>query len=165
MYIARCLLQTHVYTLYIVHCTVLITDTYTCTCTYGVEPHPRQLINFFFGRVTDCLGCVVLLCLVVCLTLLASFFLPSSPSSLSQYLYITKFYTHITLCLIVQTHLHTCICMYIITLTNMYIVNYRLVSPVMRLREDAVCIIALCIYRASDPVRYVVQYVVYSITH
>ena len=28
-------------------------------------------------RKSDCLGCAVLLCLVVCLTLLASFFLPS----------------------------------------------------------------------------------------
>ena len=34
----------------------------------------RQLI---FLRKGDCLGCAVLLCLVVCLTLLASFFLPS----------------------------------------------------------------------------------------
>ena len=31
----------------------------------------------FFLRKSDCLGCAVLLCLVVCLTLLASFFLPS----------------------------------------------------------------------------------------
>ena len=30
-----------------------------------------------FLRKSDCLGCVVLLCLVVCMTLLASFFLPS----------------------------------------------------------------------------------------
>ena len=34
--------------------------------------HPRQLI---FLRKCDCLGCVVLLCLVVCLT--CCFFLPS----------------------------------------------------------------------------------------
>ena len=39
----------------------------------GFESHPRQLI---FLRKSDCLGCAVLLCLV-CLTLLASFFLPS----------------------------------------------------------------------------------------
>ena len=39
-----------------------------------IESHPRQLI---FLRKSDCLGCAVLLCLVVCLTLLASFFLPS----------------------------------------------------------------------------------------
>ena len=31
-----------------------------------------------FLKKSDCLGCAVLLCLVVCLTLLASFFLPSS---------------------------------------------------------------------------------------
>ena len=40
----------------------------------GFEFHPRQL---FFLRKCDYLGCAVLLCLVVCLTLLASFFLPS----------------------------------------------------------------------------------------
>ena len=43
---------------------------YTCTCPEAA----RQLI---FLRKSDCLGCAVLLCLVVCLTLLASFFLPS----------------------------------------------------------------------------------------
>ena len=32
----------------------------------------------FFLRKSDCLGCAVWLCLVVCLTLLASFFLPSA---------------------------------------------------------------------------------------
>ena len=43
----------------------------------GFESHPRQLI---FSRKSDCLGCAVLLylvCLFVCLGLLASFFLPS----------------------------------------------------------------------------------------
>ena len=35
----------------------------------GFESHPRQLI---FLWKSDCLGCVVLLCLVVCLTLLLS---------------------------------------------------------------------------------------------
>ena len=40
----------------------------------GFESHPRQLI---FLRKSDCLGCAVLHCLVFCLTLLASFFLPS----------------------------------------------------------------------------------------
>ena len=33
-----------------------------------------------FLRISDFLGCTVLLCLVVCLTLLASFFFPSHPS-------------------------------------------------------------------------------------
>ena len=41
---------------------------------YMFESHPRQLI---FLRKSDCLGCAVLLCFVVCMTLLASFFLPS----------------------------------------------------------------------------------------
>ena len=40
----------------------------------GFESHPRQLI---FLRKSDCLGCAVWLCLVVCLILLASCFLPS----------------------------------------------------------------------------------------
>ena len=45
-----------------------------CLECRGFESHPRQLI---FLRKSDCLRCAVLLCLVVCLTLLASFFLPS----------------------------------------------------------------------------------------
>ena len=57
------------------------TDRY-CTCIVhvhveccGFESHPSQLI---FLKKSDCLGYAVLLCLVVvCLTLLASFFLPS----------------------------------------------------------------------------------------
>ena len=47
--------------------------------------HPRQLI---FLRKSDCLGCAVLLCLVVvCLTLLASFFFPSHLSLNMYYAY------------------------------------------------------------------------------
>ena len=38
------------------------------------KSNPRQLV---FLCKSDCLGCVVWLCLVVCMTLLASFFLPS----------------------------------------------------------------------------------------
>ena len=49
---------------------------YTCTSVecHGFQSHQRQLI---FLRESDCLGCTLLLCVVVCLTLLASFFLPS----------------------------------------------------------------------------------------
>ena len=47
----------------------------------GFESHLRQLI---FSRKSDCLGCAVLLCLV-CLTLLASFFLPSHLSFKNMY--------------------------------------------------------------------------------
>ena len=36
----------------------------------------------------DCLGCAVLICLVVCLTLLASFFLPSHLSFKNMYKHI-----------------------------------------------------------------------------
>ena len=50
-----------------------LVDTHTCTS------HLRQLI---FLRKSDCLGCVLLLCLV-CLTLLASFFLPFFSISLT----------------------------------------------------------------------------------
>ena len=44
-----------------------------CVCTHAIT--------------CDCLGCAVLLCLVVCLALLASFFLPSH-LSLKMYNYI-----------------------------------------------------------------------------
>ena len=50
----------------------------TCICV-------RQLILL---RKSDCLGCAVLLCLVVCLTLLASFFLPSLISHENMYTYM-----------------------------------------------------------------------------
>ena len=40
--------------------------------------NPTRGSTFFFGKVTDCLGCAVLLCFIFCMTLLASFFLPSS---------------------------------------------------------------------------------------
>ena len=45
----------------------------------GFESHPRQLI---FSRKSDCLGCAVF----VCLTLLASFFLPSHLSFKNMYI-------------------------------------------------------------------------------
>ena len=40
----------------------------------------QTLVQLIFLRKSDCLGCAVLLCLVVCLTLFASFFLPSDLS-------------------------------------------------------------------------------------
>ena len=43
------------------------TCTFNCTCT----PEAAHFKS-------DCLGCVVLVCFVVCMTLLASFFLPSA---------------------------------------------------------------------------------------
>ena len=55
-------------------CTAKIT---TCTCL----------------RKSDCLGCAVLLCLVACLTLLASFFLPSHLSLKHVY---SKVMLHVT---------------------------------------------------------------------
>ena len=42
-------------------------------------------LNFLWK--SDCLGCVVLLCFVVCMTLLASFFLPSASPINSMYMY------------------------------------------------------------------------------
>ena len=68
----------------------------TCTCVEcrGFESHPRQLI---FLRKSDCLGCAVLLCLVVCLTLLASSFLLSSLINTC-----TLYYTHLSKCRLLE---------------------------------------------------------------
>ena len=55
--------------MYVCMCTVVLKEGVDCTYMYmymyihGFEFHPRK---------SDCLGCAVLLCLVVCLTLLAS---------------------------------------------------------------------------------------------
>ena len=49
--------------------------------------------QLIFLRKSDCLGCAVLLCLVVCLTLLASFFLPSHLSLKHVCIYICTYYT------------------------------------------------------------------------
>ena len=54
---------------------------YSVEC-HGFKSHPKQL---FFLRKNDCLGCAVLFYLVVYLTLLALFFLPSS--SLIKHVY------------------------------------------------------------------------------
>ena len=53
----------------------------TCSLSLHVYTCARQLI---FLWKSDCLGCAVLLCLVVCLTLLASFFLPSFSSLINS---------------------------------------------------------------------------------
>ena len=58
--------------------------------SFGFESHPRQLI---FLWKDDCLGCVVLLCFVVCLTFLASLFLPSS-SFINMYKYMYIVHVH-----------------------------------------------------------------------
>ena len=65
----------------------------------GFESSSRQLTYIWKS---DCLGCVVLLCLVVCLTVLASFFLLS----------------HLPL-----KHVYTCI-MYMYTYMYMYVCMY-----------------------------------------
>ena len=52
----------------------------SCTCVLCVECRVswvRVPLEAVLWK-SDCLGCAVLLCLVVCLTLLASYFLPSS---------------------------------------------------------------------------------------
>ena len=51
---------------------------------HGFESHLRQLI---FSRKSDCLGCAVF-ALFVCLTLLASFFLPSHLSFKNMYIHV-----------------------------------------------------------------------------
>ena len=58
---------------------------------YMYMSHPRQLI---FLRKSDCLGCAVLLCLVVCLTLLDSFFLPFHHSLKHVHVYISHTHMH-----------------------------------------------------------------------
>ena len=67
------------------------TPTPTCTClfircTMRLRFGPSQLRQLICSRKSDCLGCAVLLCLV-CLTLLASFFLPSHLSFRNMYVY------------------------------------------------------------------------------
>ena len=63
----------------------------------GFESHLRQLI---FLTESDCFGCAVLLCLVVCLTLFASSFLPSHLSlkhvtcTTHKYMYYTTDYIY-----------------------------------------------------------------------
>ena len=52
------------------------------------------------ARKSDCLGCAILLCLVVCLTLLASFFLPSH-LSLKHVLYVSVSYNYMYVCMCV----------------------------------------------------------------
>ena len=70
----------------------------------GFESHPRQLI---FLWKSDCLGCAVLLCLVVCLTLLASFLFPSSS------LINTNRYRHTNTQQVGSTLLRACVSHYI----------------------------------------------------
>ena len=65
-----------------------------CLECHGFEFHPRQLI---FLRKSDCLGCAVLLCLVVCLFDLACFFLPSFSSLIKTYMNV---------CIHVYMHVH-----------------------------------------------------------
>ena len=61
----------------------------------GFESHLRQLI---FLRKNACLGYTVLLCLVVCLTLLASSFLPSASLISSVYVYLLRTKIHVYTC-------------------------------------------------------------------
>ena len=70
-----------------------------CTCTF--KSHLRQLI---FLRKSDCLGCIVLLCLVVCLTLLASFFLPSHLSLTCVASFLHETFPLALLCIYIYTY-------------------------------------------------------------
>ena len=67
-------------------CHKVRTCTWTCTCTkmyihvhvvLGLSPTRGSSFFLHVGKVTSCLGCAVFYCLVVCLTLFASFCLPS----------------------------------------------------------------------------------------
>ena len=63
---------------------------YSVEC-HGFESHPRLLI---FSCGSDCLGCVVLVWFVVCMTLLASFF-PLS-ASLNKHVHVQYMYSTCT---------------------------------------------------------------------
>ena len=80
--------HTHMY-MYVQYIHVVERSVSSVECR-GFESHPRQLI---FLRKSDCLGCAVLLCLVVRLTLLASFFLPSHLSLKHEQVYSIHVYT------------------------------------------------------------------------
>ena len=71
--------QVHVH----VHCMLY-------TCIYHAILY--RLGTYVSYMCCDCLGCAVLLCLVVCLTLLASFFLPSFSSLIKT---CTIMYIHV----------------------------------------------------------------------
>ena len=71
----------------------------------GFESHSRQLI---FLWKSDCLGCAVLL-YFVCLTLLASLFLPSV-SLINMYMYM---YIHV--CMYIYIHVYTYIYIHVYT--------------------------------------------------
>ena len=51
-------------------------------------------MQLIFPRKNDCLGCAVLLCLIVCLTLLTFFFLPSHLSLKHAYMH-----AHVWMCM------------------------------------------------------------------
>ena len=66
------------------------------------ESHPRQL------RKSDCFGCVVLLCFVFCMALLASFLLPSA-SLINMYNCTCMYTRYICTCMCTR-HLCACTC-------------------------------------------------------
>ena len=76
---------------YNIHVHVLYVHACTCTCSILVNVHVQCTCQLIFLRKSDCLGCAALLCLVVCLILLAFFFLPS-------HLSLKHVYIHVRLC-------------------------------------------------------------------
>ena len=89
----------YVYHSYLSHMVAQLVErsVYSVECR-GFESHLKQLI---FLRKSDCLGCAVLLCLVICLTLLASFFLPSHLSLKHVSQYCVYMYVHVCVCVCV----------------------------------------------------------------
>ena len=75
-------------------CTLTHTHTHTHTPSHMYLGSSPTRGSSLFVTKSDCLGCAVLLCLVICLTLLASFFL-----LISLKLYIHK-------CTLVHIHVH-----------------------------------------------------------
>ena len=92
MCIILTVLYVDVYRVLCLECRVSCSNPDRGSSFFVFEFHPRQLI---FLWKNDCLGCTVLLCLVVCLTLLASFFLPSS--LINMYMY-TLPYVYVYMC-------------------------------------------------------------------
>ena len=102
---------------------------HTCTCTCSnyvvhlanyrmlcrVHAHCTCTCSFFLGKVTA-LGVLCCFALFVCLTLLASFFLPSHLSfknmstflKLVCYMYITCMYMHVHTCMYMYLYFHVC---------------------------------------------------------
>ena len=95
---------------------VHVLSTFTHTSSTSWVRVPPEAAHFSI----DCLGCAVLLCLVACLTLIASFFLPSHLSLKLMYIHAC---TCIYMCMCVKGVLQTCSYAYT-HCTHLFVRNY-----------------------------------------